>query len=197
MKHKWYGDDRDLVKWWTLIHLSKTYGLETIIQVGFLTEDPPRAELETGNDTAPISNEVWSHFRDISNIRNLAKRTNMEILVITKPFSHPSRDEYIRHVLSVIKRHQGNKKIVFLDPDTGIEPTRATEAHVKQDEIRTLWNNLKPNDWMVFYQHARRDRNWIETTRAKFAEACGVTDTKTFRSPGIASNVALYAVEKD
>ena len=196
MKNKWYGDDRDLAKWGSLIQLSHAHGLETIIQAAFITDGHTQPELETDDGPVPISNKVWSHFRDIRNIRHLAKRTNTKIVVITEPFEHSSRDKYIRHVLAVMTRYQGNKKIVFLDPDTGIAPTRATVAHVKPDEIRTLWNNMKPKDWLVFYQHAPRERNWVETRRAKFAEACGVTSVKTFRSPNIANDVVFYSVEK-
>jgi len=55
---------------------------------------------------------------------------------------------------------------------------------------------MKPKDWMVFYQYAPRERNWIETRKAKFAKACGVIRVKTFRSPNIAKDVTFYAVEK-
>ncbi|MBW2066111.1 MAG: hypothetical protein JRJ03_14425 [Deltaproteobacteria bacterium] len=139
MKNKWYRDDRDLVKCGTLIHLSNAYGLEDIIQVASLTDDHTQPELETDDGPAPISNEVWSHSRDMRNIRNLLKRTNTKIIVINEPFDHSSRDKYIKHVLAVMTKYDGNNKIMFLDPNLGITPTRATAAHVKRDEIRTLW----------------------------------------------------------
>ena len=51
-------------------------------------------------------------------------------------------------------------KVVLLDPDTGMEPTRRTESHVGRDEIEEVWRALSSHDWLVLYQHQRRESGW-------------------------------------
>src|SRR5271169_3122065 len=41
MRDRWYGDNRDLVKWATLLHLAHTNRVGTILQVAMYRADKP------------------------------------------------------------------------------------------------------------------------------------------------------------
>jgi hypothetical protein len=197
MKNRWYCDNRDLVKWGTLVHLAHSEQIRTVIQVAFLRkgERPP---LRTDQGEAKITQEVWQHLRDVNLIRGLGKKAGLDIVVLGQEFDPKRRREYIREVADCLKSRSG-KKIVLLDPDTGIEPKkRASPTHVKVIEIQEHWEVLSQGDWLVLYQHASRKANWCECMRAKFAKACGVKEeeVKTFRARKIARDVAFFAANK-
>jgi hypothetical protein len=195
VKGMWYGDRRDLVKWGTLVHLARSEQIRTVIQVAFLrTERPP---LQTGQDEVEIAQEVWQHLRDVNLIRGLGEKTGLDIVVFDREFDPKGRREYIREVADLLKS-RSEKKVVLLDPDTGIEPKKAGPTHVKVVEIQELWEVLSQGDWLVLYQHASRKANWCECMRAKFAKACGVKEeeVKTFEAREIAWDVAFFAANK-
>jgi hypothetical protein len=194
MQDTWYGDHRDLVKWGTLVHLARSEQTKTVIQVAFLrrAERPP---LQTDQGETEIAQEVWQYLRDVNRICGLGKKTGLDIVVLDQEFDPKQRREYIREVADFLKSRP-EKKIVLLDPDTGIEPEKAGAKHVKVVDIQELWKALSQGDWLVLYQHASRKTNWREITRAEFAKACGLKEVKTFEARRIASDVVFFAVNK-
>ena len=194
MKDTWYGDRRDLVKWGTLVHLARSEQIRTVIQVAFLrtAERPP---LQTDQGDAELAPEGWQHLRDVNLIRGLGEKTGLDIVVLDQEFDPKRRREYIREVADLL-RSRLEKKVVLLDPDTGIEPKKAGPKHVKIVDIQELWEALSQGDWLVLYQHAFFETKWREITRAKFAEACGAKEVKTFEARRIAHDVAFFAVNK-
>ena len=56
----------------------------------------------------------------------------------------------------------------LLEPQSG-----AKTEHVRQHEVRRLWAALESEDWLVFFQHAYRTKEWREMSAGRFAEACG------------------------
>jgi len=140
---------------------------------------------------------VWQYLRNLSLIRGLGEKTGLDIVVFDREFDPERRREYIREVADFLKSRPG-RKVVLLDPDTGIEPKKAGPKHVKVIEIQELWEVLSQGDWLVLYQHAFRETNWRETTRERFAEACGVKEeeVKTFEAGEIAWDVAFFAANR-
>ena len=137
--------------------------------------------------------------RDIDRIHGLEGPLGLKIIVadqvIDRDLFPERREQYIQQVADSL-RNDADAKVVLLDPDTGIEPGRATAKHVKVTEIQEMWEALSSGDWLVVYQHAFRDQKWREKSRIKFAQACGTQDIKTFQAK-IASDVAFFAAKKE
>ncbi|GAB4165310.1 MAG: hypothetical protein Fur0039_01150 [Rhodocyclaceae bacterium] len=74
MRHQWHADARDLIEWGALIHLAEEQGIERIIQVAYLRPDRVRPIPEYGNNSIEMPVVVWSHFRDLNDIKRLAKK---------------------------------------------------------------------------------------------------------------------------
>jgi hypothetical protein len=195
VKDKWYGDKRDLVKWGTLIHLCKKQGLLTIIQVAFLRPEATDLILETNHGQVEVPAEVWKHFRDVNRVQDLGQRSGLEVEIVANEFNPSERGSYLKEVLAVVEHHADRSKVVLLDPDTGIEPSRATAEHVTRGEVSAVWKALDQGDWLVLYQHAARSGTRVEARRTKFAEACGMRNADTYRS-NISKDVALFATRK-
>jgi hypothetical protein len=91
--------------------------------------------------------------------------------------------------------------IVFLDPDTGLEPAGSTgPQHVLDSEVESIWEALSPNDVMVFYQHQtnRNGTPWIKPKKLQLEQALKVRQgaTKLAYAPKIARDVAFFFIEK-
>lgn len=200
MKDKWYGDNRDLVKWGVLLELTRQYSIKHILQVLFYRPTEWK-KIEIDGRPFEIPNGVIRHFRDVRSIRTLD--SGIPIDTLTEPFN--DRDVYLRQILEVIHAREEQPGIVFLDPDTGLEPkiSKYDHSHVSKEELREVWAALRPGDLLVFYQHEDNKRNeeWKNRKKLQFAAAlagCGVTDAsvKIAHAPEISRDVVFYFVQR-
>lgn len=201
MQDRWYSDDRDLVKWATLLHLARAHAAECIVQVVFRQTGPDwrGAMLTSGRRRVPIPKEIWEHFpRDVARVRDLAVMTGIQIRVLNELFRHAHRADYVGRVAGQIRDAEDGRKIVFLDPDNGIAPRHANGRHVTSAEVAQFWSILQPEDWLVLYQHRQRHARWLERTRAQFADACSSSAERVqiFTCREIAHDVAFFALRK-
>lgn len=195
MRDTWYGDRPDLVKWGTLIHLAQKEHIKRIVQVAFFRKEK-RPPLQAGSqNNVEIPEEVWNHFRNIRLIENLRESMSLAIEVIDQQWDSKPRQEYVQSVIELLQA-KSEKKVVLLDPDTGIEPRRAEREHVKAEEVSEFWETLNPGDWMVLYQHSNRKAEWQEDAKSKFQHACGDVYIETFKAEDITKSVVLFAAQK-
>ncbi len=197
MQDIWYGDKRDLIKWGTVVHLAHHHRIRTILQVAFFRPNnlSDRPRLESHGRQSQVAHEVWCHFRNLQSIQGLARRCALKIRVLGARFDPDKRDRYFRYVVRTLEAHR-QRKVVLLDPDTGIEPkTRRTASHVGVAEIDQVWRIIRPGDWLVLYQHRRRVRGWQDDVRKDFVRACGMSDVRIFTSTS-ASDVAFFVATK-
>ncbi len=194
MRDAWYADNRDVIKWGTLVHLAKRHHIRTILQVAFFRSQ--RAlELLSDREDVGIPEEVWDHFRDVRQVKRLEERCGLKIEVLDLPFTPRLRANYMDVVVQVISNRRG-AKIVLLDPDTGIERQSAPQKHVKVGEVQQVWRVLRTGDWLVLYQHKSRTPDWLRSAKRKFATACSPARVSTFSSPRIAPDVVFFATAK-
>ena len=207
MKEKWYADGRDLVKWGALVHLAKEQQVDEIVQIAMLTSEE-RAELEVNGKSFAIPNKVWGHFREFRDIARLGDEIGVKIEVLDQKFEHEKRNAYFDARVKDVEDRKNRKLIVFLDPDTGLQPEKSqvTEKHVRKKEVERLYNVLRLGDWLALYQHGwwPKERSWQEISKERFASTCGVHITRimsfsassSLDADGAAKDVVLLAVEK-
>ncbi|MCU0612473.1 MAG: hypothetical protein MUE60_11875 [Candidatus Eisenbacteria bacterium] len=200
MRHEWYGDNRDLLKWATLVRLARENGA-AVLWIWLLTDNETRFEFAEP-DGADFPEEVIEHFRDLDDIDRLAARAGIEISHYRRPYQGDSIawfDDVIAGVRAWF-RSSPDPIILFLDPDTGLEPeSGSTRAkHIRPGRIAELFGILRPGDTLVLYQHRWRDKEWKNITTQRLAEALGCTpkELQVFYSP-VAADVALFAHTKD
>ncbi len=206
VRDQWYGDNRDVVKWATLVHLARTHHIDRVVQVAFYRPSEIALRLKIDSGEVPVPKEVIDHFRNIEQIQALARATGLHINVFKEPFQPDEgsldtrifRVHYIERVVTALSNFSDARLITFLDPDTGIAPRRAGGEHVEPREIRTIYDALKANDMLVFYQHAPRKQHWLENARRAFAEAVRVDEheVNTVTCLEAARDVAFFAVYK-
>jgi len=215
LRDRWYSDKRDVVKWGTLIHLAKKRDLKTILQVAYYIPEESGYQLETSDGTVEFPDVVWKYFRDLNAVSRLGGAANLRIEVFVKPITDRAksatekrdvRKDYLESLLERVRTLRGKRLLVFLDPDTGIAPQRWNETHATTDEIQRVLQQLARGDWLVLYQHARREKDWDKRALDQFSDAVGVAkeNIETFRAPkargdkrsALARDVVLFALAK-
>jgi len=195
MKERWFADDRDLVKWSALLHFARRHKLARILQVAYLRDDE-RPRVTIGDEDVAVDNAVWSFFRDVHRVHELGVATGIRIDVIADRFEPTQRGPYVDSVVATIRAAAADSMLLFLDPDTGLEPGRLGTVHVARDEVRRYWAVLRSGDWLSIYQHARHDTTWHADVPRELSALCGDATTKVARSADIGKDVMLLFVEK-
>jgi hypothetical protein len=193
MRDEWYGDKRDLVKWGVLLHLAKQHGVKKILQVAYLRPST-YGMLEIDGESHEVPEPVLGHFRCIGNIKDL-KVPGLEIELLEMPLD--DRASFARHVALAIESMAGDgPNLVFLDPDTGLQPQRPNLTHVLDEELAAVHASLAPGDLLVLYQHEtnRRGQPWVSEKREQFENVLGLPrgTAKVASGSEIAGDLALY-----
>ena len=189
MQGLWYGDRRDRVKWGALVYLAKSRAVPRIVQVAYHRDGTDRM-LETQDGRVPLPAGVWEHFSDLRHIKRLAQATGISIVVLADAFEPTQRRAYIAAVLDKLSTVP-RPKIVFLDPDTGIEPRKADAVHVAKADLAEVWAALSADDILAVYQHADHTNTWQQDRTRKMAEACGGVQVHAITGVDMAADIAI------
>ncbi|MBD95363.1 MAG: hypothetical protein CL482_14065 [Acidobacteria bacterium] len=194
MRDQWYGDDRDVLKWSTLVHLARRESVTGILHVAMYRPSQPIAPLATAFGAVAPPDEVLRHFRDVDDIQRLATATGLEVDVFKSPFT--DRVAYFGEVCGLVRARSG-RVIVFLDPDIGIEAEQGGPEHVTSADIARVFEALRPGGLLVCYQHARRQKGWRGRARRAFANAPGMPsfDVEVVESE-LVRDVLMFSVKK-
>jgi len=195
MRDLWYADNRDLVKWATLWHIAREHSLRGILQVPYWRPEKGRPCFRFGTDRVRIADEVWNFFRDIRHIEKLAHKLGVWVKVHAEAFDPADRASYLASVLDHV-RECPRPLLVFLDPDTGLEPKDSRDKHTTAREIRATWRELRKDDWLVLYQHARRQLLWVDTVSQELRVLCDDATVEVARSEKLGKDVAFMCIER-
>ena len=171
MKNQYFGDIRDLFKYDLIENIvTQSDVLERCICVPMLTDNDERRDGEKRSDPrAGWRNQELRAFldqyakgkseRNISHLRRVRFFREPQFLVFSilskrgeflPDFHHSSRRRYFAEVKGALRPNS----LVFLDPDTGIEPrSRRSERHVLLREIAELYSAMDASSVLMIYQH--------------------------------------------
>ena len=197
MKDIWYADNKDLVKWAILFRLANKFKAERILQIAYYRQSDFK-RITVNGQGLDIPREVISHFRNIHGIENIDSK--VKVTVFNKIIQN--RDTYLKEIIAVLSKHQHQKCVVFLDPDTGLQPLKVKPGlqHVLSKNVGKIWNKMKVGDTLVFYQHktSMNNKPWVEPKKIQMAEAIGVPKgaIKLAHGFAIARDVVFFYIQK-
>lgn len=171
MQGLWYGDRRDRVKWGALTYLAQRFGTATILQVAYF-RDGEAATLRTDEGDRQLLPAVWQHFADLRRVEQVRLSLGVDIRVFDTSFDPSRREAYIESALCFAAT-LARPRLVFLDPDTGIEPGTLAPEHASAQDIRAVWSALDTGEVLAVYQHGYRDREWVSQSVQRLSELCG------------------------
>jgi len=138
------------------------------------------------------------HFRNLRMITGLSSK--IRVTVFDPVFQE--RGTYLQAVLKVLLSFSTERCIVFLDPDTGLEPRKPDLRHVLNDEAKVIWDGMKKDDVFTLYQHrtnpADQSQSWIKEKRDQLAGALGVQlgAIRKAQAPNIANDVVFFFLQR-
>lgn len=196
MRNKWFSDNRDLIKWSVLLTLARRIRADRIIQIAFLNPSE-YGGIEIDGERHQIPLEVLSHFRDIRNVTGLSQHPRISVFDIFLR----ERDSYLQAALRYVASFSDERCVVFLDPDTGLEPNGGGGSkHVLNHEARAFWDALPQGSMFVFYQHEtnKAGKPWIEEKCAQLSDAIGVPPNEIGVASGqnISGDVVFFHASK-
>jgi len=110
------------------------------------------------------------------------------------------RRSYQEKILTKIRERRERPSIVFLDPDTGLQPRNADWTHVLDAELAEIWQCLNSGDLLAVYQHQtnRSGVEWRTPKKLQFERALGIqTGTaKVARADELARDVVFFFAQK-
>lgn len=206
MKDKWYGDKRDLVKWGVLLHLASRYGASRIVQVAYYRpETIPPEPIEIDSRKCPMPDAVYKHFRNVMDIARLSS-SSVQIQVVNSMWSARARASgaYMQEVEAELAQLPIDSPcIIFLDPDTGLEPPKGKPKleHVLESELEQIWRKaVRVNDVLVFYQHKagrKKGESWIKPKKEQFESALHICNGAAKLAGGeAATDVVFFFAQK-
>jgi len=220
VRDRWYGDNHDLVKWGILLELADLYHASKIVQVAYyrpetikidsiaeqeakeLGADPRRSRIR------PISDAVIKHFsRSLMEITCLSS-PSLKIQVIYCVWSAEGRKNgaYMQNVKATLEKLPIDSPcIIFLDPDTGLQPPKSKPnlKHVLESELKQIWKEaVRVNDVLVFYQHKaghKKGESWIKPKKEQFESALHLCNgaAKLARGEAATDVVFFFAKKPD
>lgn len=196
MQDWYYADHRDLLKWGVLVLLARQHGLSRIVQIAYLRPSVfPNIDLGGHEKELPL--EVRSHFRNVNNVTAL--RNGISISVFDELFE--DRKAYEKAAIRYLAGLADKRRLVFLDPDTGLEPAGRPELkHILDKEACAIWSELKTDEVFAFYQHKtnKNAKPWIEEKRIQLQKALRVREgtVQVGKSMRIANDVVIFYARK-
>jgi hypothetical protein len=179
-----------------LHRLAEIHKAQRILQIAFYRPCEFGKVLLDGEEH-DIPQEICAHFRDLKTIEKL--NSNIKVTVFCEPFE--DRNRYIELVKPFLLKYYSEKCVIFLDPDTGLEPPRnPSKNHVLNSEAKTIWDAMKSGNVYVFYQHKTNKSNkpWIEPKQRQLENSLGLpkNSIKIAHGSNIASDVVFFYARK-
>ncbi|HYA42424.1 MAG TPA: hypothetical protein VEF34_14045 [Syntrophobacteraceae bacterium] len=195
MQDVWFSDNRDLVKWSVLFRLAEQYHCRNILQIAYYRYRS-WGTIQIDGRQVDLPKEVTDFFRNIRRVQEI--QSTYKVIVFCGDFQ--GRNNYLNDTISFIHSFSEERCIVFLDPDTGLEPSSPNFKHVLDSEAKAIFDAMKRDDVFVFYQHQtnRSGQPWIEPKRQQLIHALGVQagDVKIAQGEKIARDVVFYFLQR-
>jgi len=178
-----------------LLRLADIFEVGRVLQLAFYRPGE-FGRLVIDGQEHDIPEEVIAHFRNLRAIGSIG--AEVRVTVFDPVFQ--DRTTYLPAVLALLPAFAQARCIVFLDPDTGLEPQTPSFDHVLASEARAIWDAMKEGDVFAFYQHQtnRAGQSWIEPKRDQLAMALGIAVESVKMASGrkIAQDVVFFYTQR-
>jgi hypothetical protein len=108
-------------------------------------------------------------------------------------YEDSSRAAYFEKVrTTLIEGEPNRRRVIFVDPDTGMQPKNPNSKHIRDSSIEAIWHWMRNGDVLVIYQHAPQDRrnDWVAAKAEQFCKVLRLPLTEVKYRPEL--DVCFY-----
>jgi hypothetical protein len=191
MRKQWFGDTRDYVKW-SFVY-SEASPNASVCYIAMARPD------EIKGTVHPTVKGFFDTYKDLGLVGEMFKG---RFLALLNDYRKAERIEYFERAEGLITQSQAKgPAIIFIDPDTGIEPPSGGHSkHVCIADLKRLAGLLRSGDKLIVYQHApiMRKKSWIDDIIDRMTEQEWTTDLRItpHHDPECASDVCFLKFER-
>jgi len=207
MKHQYFGDIIDLFKYDLLKTLNENIPFNEILFVPMLTENDNSNDgkkrnyqkAKAGNKNLKLikfleENSKYKHERNAKMIEEFFKNEGANFRFEPEDiFRHKNREEYFSALVSSLKTSTTKNKLLFFDPDNGMQVKNNNHKHILYIELKDSLNNVCENSVVSVIQFRHR-ANWINTLQKKKSDL--VNQVCPFATYIADNNSAFYFMTK-
>jgi hypothetical protein len=184
MKNQYFGDRRDYFKYDVLERLANDLAdVDRLTSLWMLTRPDSSGQGRVPFVPDPELPELTAFFRERLDSEDAVRRrvTEMRTYFEGRPFRFFSyrddrddfdsitRSEYFACVPDEALQHA----VVFFDPDNGMEPRRATERHLRFQELESILTRMDETSVAVVFQYWRRVRDFWTVMAQELGDRLG------------------------
>jgi hypothetical protein len=149
-----------------------------------------------------LYSEVVRFFDDHKDFKAISVLFPKGFTYLSDVYEVKDSSRYFERLQQVIAAAQERSKVlVFLDPDTGIEPSsRAGNEHLLKSDIKAVCKHLRAGEKLIVYQHAPRKPGWQEDWIAKLTPIAMEMRTSLsapYHEPDAAKDVCFFTFTKE
>ncbi len=168
MRDQFYGDRKDVLKWTLALQLAGTEKRVLYVVMYRANKGSHGGDFRT---IQSADSRVVIFFEEERKrfqlgvarcVRDITRLLPGRIELIDHKYEHQERQEYFDAVSNrLIRRSNGERYVILLDPDNGISGKRPKSEHVCANELSATRSAMVPGDVLLVYQHQFRDKEWI------------------------------------
>ena len=192
MRKQWFGDSRDYVKWSCIRHEASAH--LSVVYAPMLRPDSFAGE--------KLDLDVTRFFDKLKSFDALSELFPAGFAHLPDTYEVKHASTYFDRLQELIDTTQKQSEVlVFLDPDTGVEPeSRPKDEHLRKQDIIRICNLLRPNEKLVLYQHASREGGWQRNCFDKLTHLANDTQTvlsEPFHEARTCKDVCFFTFTKE
>lgn len=192
MRLRWVGDSRDYVKWDCVFGSA---GGRFVFYVPML---------RWSVDPKCIHPQVHEHFDGRKGLDQFGELFPGRFAVFDfhgGEYSRSVADEYFQSVIRDLEGlQQSNDVLVFIDPDTGIQPgSGIKDEHLRSADLCSIFDALTAEGRLIVYQHASRVTGWKENLLNRATEVLNIELTPAknlYFDERLAKDVCFLVLDK-
>jgi hypothetical protein len=191
VRKQWFGDTRDYVKWNFVF--SEAQPDYIVCYIAMARPD----EISTS-----INPTVRAFFERYKNLELAGEMFVGRFRSLLREYEKKDAVSYFDDAEKITQKAKiDGHVVIFIDPDTGIEPIgKTTEKHVRLSDLFSLATLLREKDKLIVYQHAPRIRKptWFQDSinRVLNEKGCRGFRVRHHYDPSVASDVFFLVIER-
>jgi len=168
MNPQFFGDDLDLFKYDLIINIMTEFkpDLHCFYFIPMMTRYCPKVKKGIpGSENDELIDHLYRVFDNeiiekyCNSVQDYFSSRPVRVKIFRRLFfSSETRDKYFSNAKLLLPE----RSLIFLDPDTGLEPQKLSEKHLAYQELQMIYDKMDNHSILMVYQHHQQYKKTLE-----------------------------------